>query len=225
MVMKMVSYWVLICWLIVTSSAATAKSPITCKDAMSNFDFEIQSGAAYNSMNELINAGTANDNMAQEQRLFYYSLVQQAAALIPSCGQDTSAIQSLATKISEVSSTCGCQARNHTFDMVRVNQAIGKLRSPPSENIKKSNGEYEQCLRDENNQAIEEKIKKIPKNDTVKLLRGSIAGIDFLINVWSKCIPDQRAIDKINSYTKQREVALDTCMKLAAVNTCNKPPF
>lgn len=82
-----------------------------------------------------------------------------------------------------------------------------------------------ECHRQANASDRGDKLNALPRNDNVLLLRGSIANLDWLIRLYTQCLPDQETQQVINGWKIQRDGALKTCRAISSLDNCLDSPF
>lgn len=83
----------------------------------------------------------------------------------------------------------------------------------------------DECLRQENASDIGNKLTALPDSNLNLKMRGTIAACDFMIQTYSKCLPDQRAQQVVNQYKATREQTLRTCRQVSSADNCLESPF
>lgn len=83
---------------------------------------------------------------------------------------------------------------------------------------------YEECLRQENASDLSMKLTAIPDSDTNQKMRGIIVVLDFLIQTYSQCLPDQRVQQGIDQYQTKRDAMLRRCRQYSSADNCLEPP-
>lgn len=86
---------------------------------------------------------------------------------------------------------------------------------------------FEECLSNEKkNTAMDAKLLAIPKNDTVKLLRGGHFASRWLVENYSQCLPDPRAKEQVDGFRKTMAETMQTCKQLSSnPSICEVSPF
>jgi hypothetical protein len=76
---------------------------------------------------------------------------------------------------------------------------------------------FEECANNEkNNTAMNAKLNAIPRNDTVKLLRGGHFASRWMVENYSQCLPDPRAKAQVDEFRKAVAETLQTCKQLSS---------
>jgi hypothetical protein len=76
---------------------------------------------------------------------------------------------------------------------------------------------FQECADGEkNNTALSAKINAIPRNDTVKLIRGAHFASRWMVENYSKCLPDPRAKEAVAQFRKTMDETMQTCKQLSS---------
>jgi hypothetical protein len=76
---------------------------------------------------------------------------------------------------------------------------------------------FEECTNnDKANTSLISKMNAIPRNDTIKLLRGAHFASRWMLDNYSQCLPDPRAKEQVDQYRKTIAETLRTCKQLSS---------
>ncbi len=105
-------------------------------------------------------------------------------------------------------------------------QASGNQQSGPAASAGGARGlPVAECHRQANASDLGAKLNAIPRNDNVRLLRGTIYNLDFLIRTYTQCLPDPETQKAINGWETQRVASLRTCRQISSSDNCLISPF
>lgn len=160
------------------------------------------------------NAETCNQGCVGVAALGFIGLFTRNNAAVTEAGNQT---QICSNRCEEAKNACEQQARGGQPGADRPGSAVvaGNARGLP----------VDECKRQENASGLDAKLNAVPRNDTTRLLRGAIYNLDFLIKIYTQCLPNPEVQRAINGWQTQREQSIRTCRQISSVDNCLVPPY